>query len=143
MRLTTPTIEITGEEGNALREMILTHISGIDDLRMVCEAENFAQAERLGIEFGDQLRLMEDLHWTGVLPDTAIVQLTMPPKELRRVFTRLRSVVATLRAAEEREQAELMDEARRYRERTQRVADACDRVLTAIGGKGSQGREDT
>lgn len=131
--MTTVATELTGAQSNALREMILTHISGIDDLRMACEAEDFAQAERLGIEFGDQLRLMEDLHWSGGLTDAAAVKLTMPTDQLQRVFTHLRSVVTTLSAAEEREQAELMDEAHRFRERAQRVAEACDRVLTAIG----------
>lgn len=141
--MTTTTTEITGEEGNALRALILTHISGIDDLRLACESEDFVQAERLGIEFGDQLRLMEDLHWSDVQSDTAVVKLTMPTEQLRRVFTHLRSVVATLSAAEEREQAELIDEARRFGERAQRVAQACDRVLTTVGENGSQGREDT
>lgn len=134
--------QITAEEGDALRQVILSHISGIDDLRMACEAEDFAQAERLGIEFGDELRLMEDLRWTGVLSDTAALELTMPPEQLRRVFARLRSVVATLRVDEEREEAEVVEEARRFRERAQRVAEACDRVLGAVGGSGSQGRED-
>jgi len=135
--------EITGKEGDALREVILTHIGGIDDLRVACEAEDFGQAERLGVEFGDELRLMEDLRWTGVPSDTAVLELTMPPKQLRRVFTRLRSVVATLRADEEREEAAAVEEARGLRERAQRVAEACDRVLGPVDGSGSQGREDT
>ncbi len=135
--------EITGEEGDALREVILTHISGIDDLRVACEAEDFAQAERLGVEFGDELRLMEDLRWAGVLSDTAVLELTMPPKQLRRVFTRLRSLAATLRADEEREEAEAVEEVRRFRERAQRVVKACDRVLGSIDRSGSQGQEDT
>jgi hypothetical protein len=136
------TTEITGEEGDALREVILSHISGIDDLRAACEAEDFAQAKRLGVEFGDELRLMEDLRWTGVLSETAVLELTMPPKQLRRVFTRLRSVVSTLRVDEEREEAAAVEEARRFRERAQRVADACDRVLGLVEGSGSQGQED-
>jgi hypothetical protein len=135
--------EITGEEGDALREVILTHISGIDDLRVACEAEDFAKAERLGIEFGDELRLMEDLRWTGVLADTTVLKLKMPPEQLRRVFERLRSVVATLHVDEEREQAEVLEQAGRFRERAQRVAEACDRVLGAVGGHHSQGRENT
>lgn len=136
-------IEITGEEGDALRAVILTHISGIDDLRMACEAEDFARAARLGVEFGDELRLMEDLGWTGAASDTAVLELTMPPKQLRRVFTRLRSVLTTLHIDEEREGAEAVEEARRFRERAQRVADACDRVLGPVDGSGSQGTEET
>lgn len=138
--MTATAIEITGEEGDALREVILTHISGIDDLRVACEAGDFARAEQLGVEFGDELRLMEDLRWTGVLSDAAVLELTMPPKQLRRVFTRLRSVVTTLRANEEREEAVAEEEASRFRERAQRVAEACNRVLGPVAGD-SQGVE--
>ena len=132
------TTEITADEGDALREVVLTHISGIDDLRMACEAEEFERAERLGIEFGDELRLMEDLRWGGVLPKTAVISLTMPPAQLRRLFVRLRSVIATLRADEEREEAETREEGRIFRERAQRVTEACDRVLGAEAKNGSQ-----
>ncbi len=132
------TTEITADEGDALREVVRTHISGIDDLRMACEAEDFERAERLGIEFGDELRLMEDLRWSGVLPETAAINLTMPPSQLRRVFMRLRSVVATLRADEKREEAEVKEEARIFQERVQRVSEACDRVLGTEARNGSQ-----
>lgn len=138
VRLNLTTTELTADEGDALREIVLTHISGIDDLRLACEAGDFERAQRLGIEFGDELRLMEDLRWNGVLPDTAVIRLTMPPKQLRRLFVRLRSVIATLRADEEREEAEVRDEARNFRERAQRVSEACDRVLGAESKNGSQ-----
>lgn len=138
VRLNPTTTELTADEGDALREVVLTHISGIDDLRMACEAEDFEMAERLGIEFGDELRLMEDLRWSGGLPETAVISLTMPPEQLRRLFVRLRSVIATLRADEEREEAEVRQEARTFRERAQRVTEACDRVLGAEAKNGSQ-----
>lgn len=142
VRLSSTTAELTADEGDALREVVLAHISGIDDLRMACEAEDFERAERLGIEFGDELRLMEDLRWSGVLPKAAVISLTMPPEQLRRLFVRLRSVVATLRADEEREEAEAREEARIFRERAQRVSEACDRVLGTEAKNGSQiGRE--
>jgi hypothetical protein len=143
VRLNLTTTELTADEGDALREIVLTHISGIDDLRLACEAGDFERAQRLGIEFGDELRLMEDLRWGGgVLPETAVIRLTMPPKQLRRLFVRLRSVIATLRADEEREEAEVREEARIFRERAQRVTEACDRVLGAEAKSSSQtGRE--
>jgi hypothetical protein len=137
-QLNPTTTELTADEGDALREVVLAHISGIDDLRMACEAEDFERAERLGIEFGDELRLMEDLRWIGVLPKTAVISLTMPPPQLRRLFVRLRSAIATLRADEEREEAEVRKEARIFRERAQRVTEACDRVLGAAAKNSSQ-----
>jgi hypothetical protein len=81
---------------------------------------------------------MEDLRWGGVLPKTAVISLTMPPAQLRRLFVRLRSVIATLRADEEREEAETREEGRIFRERAQRVTEACDRVLGAEAKNGSQ-----
>lgn len=142
VRLNSTTAELTADEGDALREVVLTHISGIDDLRMACEAEDFERAKRLGIEFGDELRLMEDLRWSGVLPETAVIRLTMPPKQLRRLFVRLRSVIAALQADEEREEAEVREEARIFRERAQRVTQACDRVLGVEVKNGSRAGEE-
>jgi hypothetical protein len=124
--------EITGEERNALYDQILSHLSGLEDLRVAFEVEDFDRAERLGIEFGDKLRLLEDLGW-GYPPATDTIQLTMPPEQLHRVFTRLRSDAEGLRQDEEREMAEIENEARAQRERATRITKACDRVLSVVG----------
>lgn len=124
--------EITGEERDAIYDLVLSHISGVDDLRMALEAEDFERARRLGIEFGDELRLLEDLGWG--YSAASIVHLTMEPTQLHRVFTRLRSDAEGLRLGEEREEAKIEDEARDWRQRAARITRACDRVLGAITG---------
>lgn len=123
---------ITAEERDALHQHILSDLTGVDDLRLAFQGEDFERASRLGIEFGDELRLMEDLGWGSPITGAAIT-LTMPPQQLRRVFTRLRADVERLRQDEEREEAEVEDQARDRRERAKRITQACGRVLSAVG----------
>src|SRR6476469_6328620 len=126
--------EITCEERNALYDQLLSHLSGVDDLRAAFEAEEFDRAKRLGVEFGDDLRLMQDLGW-GDSPPSSMITLTMPVNELRRVFMRLRSTVEDLRRHEEREEAVINNELHRQREQVAQVTQACDRVLGAMGAE--------
>jgi hypothetical protein len=123
--------EIIREERDPLYQQILSHLSALDDLRMALEEENFERAQRLGIEFGDDLRLLEDLGW-GPSGPARDIQLTMPPEQLHRVFTRLRADAEALRQDEEREKAEIECEACHLWQRTTRVTEACDRVLSVV-----------
>src|SRR5260221_11961891 len=123
--------DITVEERDALHEQVLTDLSGIDDLRMAYQAEDFEKAERLGIEFGDELRLMQDLGW-GYAPAGKAITLTMPPEQLHRLFSRLRSAAEDMRADEEREEAEVENEARAFQERARRVTPAWQNGLYAL-----------
>ncbi len=68
--------------------MVLDHLSGIADLSLAVERGDFATAERLGIEFGEDLRLMEDLGWDSEPRKDA--DLTMAPEDLAEVLTRLK-----------------------------------------------------
>lgn len=128
--MTVPT-EISGEERDALYDQILSHLSGVDDLRMAFENGDFDQAARLGIEFGDELRLLEDLGW-GQHPAGSTIRLTMEPGQLHRVFTRLRSDAEGLKRDEEREKAAIENEARDRLRRATRITEACDRVLDVV-----------
>ncbi len=51
--------------------------------------EDFATAEQLGVEFGEDLRLMEDLGWDKEWRDD--VDLTMAPADLAEILKRLRA----------------------------------------------------
>jgi hypothetical protein len=133
----TRSTEITGEERDALYDQILSHLSSLDDLRMALEAEDYDRAERLGVEFGDDFRLLEDLGWGP--PTSCTVQLTMSPEQLHRVFTRLHSDAEGLRQDEEREKAEIENETRDQRQRATRITEACNRVLSAVGRIPSRG----
>jgi hypothetical protein len=124
--------DITAEERDALRHQVLTHLEALDDLTIAFKAGEFERARRLGIEFGDELRLMQDLGWGDVPAGGDAIKLTMPPQELRRLFIRLRSDAESLRADEEREQAEERRAVKAHRDQVQRVTDACERVLSVV-----------
>jgi hypothetical protein len=122
------TVRITAAERDALYEQIIVRLSGIDDVWMAAEAEDFPRASRVAREFSDDLRLiLDDLGWGagGGKP----LELTSPPDVLRRVCTRLRAKAEAQRKTEEEERAE----SRQREEQTQRVLETCRRVLGELG----------
>ncbi len=50
------TATIDRERRDALYELVLDHLSGIGDFWIAIEEKDFAKAERLGIEFGEDFR---------------------------------------------------------------------------------------
>ncbi|HEX5610265.1 MAG TPA: hypothetical protein VFX45_09265 [Solirubrobacterales bacterium] len=82
------TATIDRERRDALYELVLDHLSGIGDFWIAIEEKDFAKAERLGIEFGEDFRLLDDIGWE---PEhgRATVALTMPPHDLIELLRRL------------------------------------------------------
>jgi hypothetical protein len=82
------TATIDRERRDALYELVLDHLSGIGDFWIAIEEKDFAKAERLGIEFGEDFRLLEDIGWE---PEhgPANVDLTIPPHDLIELLRRL------------------------------------------------------
>lgn len=128
------TVRITREERDGIQAQVLDRLSGIDDVHQAAVAEDFATAERLGREFADDLLLMADLGW-GDPPAGEGVELTLPPGQLHRIFSRLRADAEALRRDEEREKAAAEAEASEFRNRTERVAAASTRVLGIVARK--------
>lgn len=82
------TATIDRERRDALYELALDHLSGVGDFWIAIEEKDFAKAERLGIEFGEDFRLLEDIGWEPEhRPATAA--LTMPPHDLIELLRRL------------------------------------------------------
>ncbi len=122
----TPTI--TAEQRNLLYDEIVERLSGIDDVRLAVEKEDYEAAQRLGIAFSDALRLVtEDLGWGEKAPAEAI-DLNTPPDVLRRALTRIRDAVLGLDASEAPQRLEL----RENQVRNELVLDACRQVLAAL-----------
>ena len=121
-------ITITDEERNALYDRVLDRLSGIGDILLAANSEDFATADRLGREYVDELTLICDgLGWgTGSKSD--VVELDTSPELLRRVFTRLRDAAASEREA----QASSWDESRSLEDRNRLVDRACTSVLQAL-----------
>jgi hypothetical protein len=84
------TATITGAQRDALYEQVRNHLGALGDVWIAMEKNSdFATAERLGIEFGEDFRLLHDLGWDEN-DSREVVELTMPPEDLAEVLTRLR-----------------------------------------------------
>jgi hypothetical protein len=55
------TIEISREQRQPLHRLVTQHISGIGDVNLMIEQRDFATAERFGLEFGEDIRMLDDL----------------------------------------------------------------------------------
>jgi hypothetical protein len=121
---------ITAEERDALYEQVLVHLSGIGDVWMAVEAEDYQEADRLGREFSDDLLLvLDDLGWGSNSVET--ITLRTAPQVLRRVLERLRRIAAEQQKLEEEERAE----AERAAGRTRVVTAVCERVLAGLANE--------
>jgi hypothetical protein len=120
---------ITAEQRDALYDQIFDRLSGIGDVWIAASQESYDAAERLGREYSDDLRLIQDdLGW-GEGPSGAI-ELTTPPDVLRRAFTRLRNAAVGLDASQQEERAEV----REAEERNRLVVETCRQALTDLDG---------
>jgi hypothetical protein len=83
------TIMIGREQRQPLQRLVMQHISGIGDVNLMIEQKDFASAERYGLEYGEDLRMLDDLGWD---PDDARASyaLTLPADELIEALKRLR-----------------------------------------------------
>ncbi|HEX2391981.1 MAG TPA: hypothetical protein VHI77_03585 [Solirubrobacterales bacterium] len=84
-------ITISAAQREVLYVQVLDHLSGLGDLWLAIEGEDYPRADALGHAFADDLRLLlEDLGWPDreELPSGGRVELTMPPDDLRRVIER-------------------------------------------------------
>jgi hypothetical protein len=126
---------ITAVQRDALYDQILDRLSGIGDIEVAIQAENYDDAERLGREYSDDLRLLlEDL---GIGDGNGeAVELTAPPELLRRILPRLRERAMSHTSALERGMAEVVY----LKDRNCLVAEACETVLAALDSSASSTR---
>lgn len=76
------TCTITKDQRDGLYELVRNRLGGIGDVWIALEEnEDYATAERLGLEFGEDFRLLEDLGW-GEDDGRTGVELTMPTHDL-------------------------------------------------------------
>jgi hypothetical protein len=81
-------LTITRAQRDAIYEMAVNHLTGIGDVWISVDRREFATAKRLGRDFAEDLRLLEDLGWAETI-DRETVALTVPPDELTRTLARL------------------------------------------------------
>jgi hypothetical protein len=128
-------LTITAAQRDALYDQILDRLSGIGDIEVAIQAENYADAERIGGEYSDELRLLLDDLGIGE-GDGEPVELTAPPEVLRRVLPRLRELADNYTAGLESEWVEVSETI----ERNRLVCEACEAVLAGLQGTASGGR---
>jgi hypothetical protein len=128
-------LTVTAVQRDALYDQILDRLSGIGDIEMAIRAEKYEDAERIGREYSDDLRLLLDGLGFGDGSD-APVALTAPPEVLRRVLPRLRKLAEDHTAGLEPEWIEVGE----VKERNRLVSEACEAVLACLDGAQASGR---
>ena len=84
------TVTIDTEKRNGIYELVRNHLAGLSDVFMAMERRgDFIAAERLGHEFSEDFRLLQDIGWRPQDYRRRFV-LTMPVPELTAVLLRLR-----------------------------------------------------
>ncbi len=125
------TITIDRSQRGGLYELVRNHLGGIEDFWVAMErTKDFATAERLGLEFGEDFRLLQDIGWSEY--DVRVsYQLTMLPHDLMELLRRLHDEAAQVLI-------ELGTEAQSGREdadtdrRFQIGREACEKVLADL-----------
>lgn len=121
------TITIDRHQREGLYELLRNHLGAVDDLWVALEqTRDFAKAERLGLEFGEDLRLLADIGWAE-RERRGRFELTMPPHDLTELLRRLRDEATALLA----EPDDSPDDAETI-ERLRRGHAACEALLAQV-----------
>jgi hypothetical protein len=122
---------ITKDQRDGLYELVRNHLGGIGDVWIAFEEnEDYATAERLGLEFGEDFRLLEDLGWREDDGRDG-VELTMPTHDLMELLQRLHGEAerVLLESVTERRSKE---EDAETKELFQLGFDACEELLADL-----------
>jgi len=79
---------ITRAQRDAIYEIVISHLTAIGDVWLCVERREFAEAKKMGREFAEDLRLLEDLGWSETI-DRDTVALTAAADELTQTLARL------------------------------------------------------
>jgi hypothetical protein len=125
------TTTIDRDQRDGLYELVRNHLGAIGDVWIALEENgDFATAERLGIEFGEDFRLLADIGWQAK-DDREAFELTMPTHDLMEVLKRLHGEAekVLLESGSERESKEADGETDA---RFQLGLDTCEEVLVDL-----------
>ncbi|MGC1852712.1 MAG: hypothetical protein WA687_09775 [Solirubrobacterales bacterium] len=83
------TITIDRDQRDGLYEVISNHLALVQDFWVAMErTKDGATAERLGLEFAEDFRLLQDIGW-GEKDERESFDLTMPEHDLMELLQRL------------------------------------------------------
>jgi hypothetical protein len=127
----TSTATIDRDQRDGLYELVRNHLGAVGDIWIALEEnEDFATAERLGLEFGEDFRLLEDIGWAPCKSCEAFT-LTMPIHDLMELLQRLHGEAERVLVQSGAERRASVDEAKTT-ERFQLGYLACEEVLADL-----------
>jgi hypothetical protein len=125
------TITISGPQRNGLYELVRNHLGSVGDLWDALERDkDFAKAARLGLEFGEDFELLEEIGW-GEDEDRESFELTMPVHDLMELVKRLHDEAEQVLHGKGTERQAREDD-RATEERYLRGLDACEELLVRL-----------
>lgn len=126
-------LTFTADQRNAVRDSIVDRMSGIGDIRLFIQRGELDAARRLGEEYADDLRLLNDgLGWEEEA--TGEVQVDLSADLLERTLSRHCHLALANEASEIAER----DDRKRSQEVNLHLVETCSRLLAEL--KGSVGR---
>lgn len=132
------TITISREQRDPLHRLVTQHISGIGDVDMKLSAGDFIAAERLGLEYSEDIRMLDDLGWNPE-DERQSFDLTLPPHDLMEALKRLRHDAEDgLSEKEEQRAREESDEVKAYFENAR---DVCGELIDTLDHRTGTARE--
>ena len=125
------TITIDRDQRDGLYELVRNHLGSIEDFWVALErTRDFATAERLGLEFAEDFRLLEDIGWDED-ESRETFELTTPPHDLMELLRRLHGEAEHVLVGSDTERDAAEDDARTD-ERFRAGRDACEKVLADL-----------
>jgi hypothetical protein len=125
------TITISGPQRDGLYELVRNHLGSVGDLWDALERDkDFATAARLGLEFGEDFELLDNIGWDEDERRESF-ELTMPVHDLTELLKRLHDEAEQVLHGKGTER-EAREDDRATEERYLRGLDACEELLVRI-----------
>jgi hypothetical protein len=122
---------IDREQREGLYELIRNHLGSIEDFFVALErTKDFAKAERLGLEFAEDFRLLQDIGW-GEKDERETFELTMPAHDLMELLQRLHAEAVPV-LVEAGDEAQSSREDAETDRRFQLGYETCNKLLDAL-----------
>jgi hypothetical protein len=132
--MTAATLTIGPRERDMLHGLMLHRLFILGEEPLELVRVEGVTVEQLGEEFGEDLRLMEDIGWLFE-SDREAVELTMPPESLAKTLKRLRRDARRAPCEKRHEREPEETDAERW-ERFRRAVDICEELLALLGSPG-------
>lgn len=129
------TATISKDQRDGLYALVRNHLGGLGDVFVEMEQrKDFDAAERLGGEFAEDFRLLDDIGWRPQ-DDRELVALTMPLGELSELLQRLQDEAERL-LTESPAERRSREEDEKTNQRFRLGLDACEGVLADLDREG-------